>query len=187
MTGSIERRRALPPREFVASILIYRDGCLFWRVRPSSHFKTLRTANVWNGTWAGKRAGSPMLNGYRMISIDGVKFLEHRLICHLMNGVVGVSDEVDHIDHDHTNNHAENLRACTHAQNSMNQPGRQQKYGPLPRHVHWSARERKFKVTLRANGAVHFIGTFADLSQADAAARAARKRLHGEYEFGRAK
>lgn len=181
MTGSIERRRELPSADYLRTILAYKDGKLFWRSRPVASFASTRIANVWNGTWAGKRAGSPMRNGYRMVSIDGTKFLEHRLIHHMVKGPVRAEDTVDHEDHDHTNNREENLRLCTQAKNAMNQPGR--RGDAIPRHVYWSKRERKYKVSMRADGRQHFIGTYGSLSEASTAAEEARARLHGSFAY----
>lgn len=180
MTSAVVRRRPLPNADYLVSILTYEDGALFWKTRPVGMFKNARLAAIWNSRWAGTRAGSPMKNGYRMVSVNDTKLLEHRLIHHMVNGPVNFSDEVDHIDHDHTNNHAANLRLCTHAQNLMNQPGRT-RCRALPKHVHWSAREGKFKVALRANGRRLSIGTFETLEEAASAANAARKTHHGIF------
>lgn len=182
MSGAISRRRGLPAPEVLAEMLRYADGQLFWLTRPRHHFKTTRQMNIWNAMWAGKRAGSPTLNGYRSVGIDCTKFLEHRLIFYMVNGEISDTAEIDHIDRDRSNNRFENLRACTHTQNAMNQPGRKRTQA-LPKHVYWSKLEQKFKVYFRANGKRHNIGTFAGLAQAIAAAKNARARLHGEYEY----
>lgn len=175
--------KPLPPIEYLRECLEYRDGKLVWLERPEHHpFKDARMRNVWNGTYAGKQAGSEMANGYRLISLDNAKFLEHRIIYHMMRGPLDPSKFIDHIDYDHTNNRIENLRPCSHAENLMNQPGRLSKYGVLPKHVRWSKNERKFKVCMRANGSVHHIGTFETIDAAEAAAAKARQRLHGEFQ-----
>lgn len=125
-----------------------------------------------------------MTNGYRMVAILDTKFLESRLIFHMMIRPLVGRETVDHRDQDHSNNRHNNLRACSHARNLLNQPGRRSPDG-LPKHVHWSKRERKYKVSMRADGARHFIGTFSELADAAAAAADARSRLHGEFADNR--
>lgn len=172
--------KPLPGPDFLRECFEYvADGGLIWLPRPQHHFASLRLAAAWNGQWPGLRAGSPTANGYRSIIIDQVRYLEHRLIYHMMVAPVRVDQEVDHRSTDRSNNRQENLRASTHKQNAVNQPGRRD--GALPKHVYWSKRESKYKVQLRAGGKVHFIGTYAHLGEATAAADAARDRLHGEF------
>jgi hypothetical protein len=172
-------RRELPPAEFLLERLDYRDGALFWRERSASDFPTEKSAKIWNRTWAGKRAGGAMGNGYRMVAMLNTKFLEHRIIYQMMIGPLSHEVVVDHIDRDPTNNRPENLRACSHSQNHMNEEPRGATSGA--KHVYWSRAEKKYKVQMRADGRVVFIGTFADFSEAKAAAEAARQRLHGDF------
>lgn len=172
------RMKPLPSVEYLKERLVYRDGMLFWQKRPRGDFRTQRACSVWNARYGGKRAGCPMTNGYRLICLNEAKFLEHRVIFHMVKEPLTQFDYVDHRDTDHTNNHDDNLRKCTHAQNLKNQPARQ---NALPKHVCWSKRERKYKVGIRSDGVHHFIGTFADLGDAARAAEEASKRLHGEF------
>lgn len=178
MTGSVSRRLPMPDRGRLAEMLDYRDGALFWRERPRSHFTSDRNHAVWNGTWAGKRAGQMTANEYRLISIDKVRYLEHRLVYHLLRGPLQDALEIDHIDGNSLNNSIENLRTCSHAENNHNQKSRRP---GLPKNVFWSKNEQKYKVQVRCNRKVHFVGTFADLQSATAAAAAARAELHGEF------
>lgn len=172
--------KPMPDRGYLHECLRYEDGRLFWRNRPEHHFRSHKAWAIALATASGRRAGSPMRNGYRLIHLDGQKYLEHRLIYHMLISPLEEQQRVDHIDHDHTNNRWQNLRACSHAENAMNQPGRPSKYG-TPKGVHWSVREQKYKVAMRAGGKVHFVGTFATLEAASDAAHAARLRLHGQF------
>ena len=182
MTGAISTRihKPMPERRELERLLTFRDGRLYWRRRDRRDFSSDRAMNIWNSRYAGSVAGGAMSNGYRLISIGNSKYLEHRIIFHMIVRDLLPAECVDHIDLDQTNNSPTNLRACTHAQNLMNQPGRRP-HGSLPKHVSWSKRERKFKVGFRANGKQHHIGTFATVAEADEAARAARAALHGEF------
>lgn len=179
-TKADRKERSIPSAEFLHQRFAYCDGMLFWKARPLSDFRTKRAASSWNARYAGTRAGSPMSNGYRMIAILNTKFLEHRIIFQMMIRPLSHKERVDHVDQDFTNNRHQNLRACSHAQNLMNQPGRRSS-ACMPKHVYWSAREKKFKVAMRAKGIKHNIGTFKTLEEARSAAEAARMVLHGEY------
>lgn len=59
--------------------------------------------------------------GYRMIQIDGVRRTAHRLVWLWMTGE-WPADEVDHINHDRTDNRWSNLRAASRVQNRVNTP-----------------------------------------------------------------
>ncbi len=181
--GHTHSMKPLPAPAYLAEYLDYRNGQLFWKKRPDSlQLLSTRLRNSWDGRFLGKRAGSPMRHGYRLITVDGSRYLEHRIIFQMLRGPFDGGQYVDHINHDHTDNRIENLRLCSHAENLMNQPGRPSKYGALPKHVHWNENEQKYKVVLRANGKAHHIGTFSTLDEASTAAKDARARLHGEFK-----
>ena len=173
-------RRQLPSPEWLRERLEYRDGMLFWKHRPVSDFFDERAAKTWNAQNPGARAGSAMSNGYRMVSMLGTKFLEHRLIFQMEVRELQAGETVDHKDQNHTRNDVGNFRPCTHAQNLMNQPGRRPG-SALPKHVYWSKSEQRYKVQMRANGEVYHIGTFVELTDAAWAATDARARLHGAF------
>ena len=176
--------RPLPAPEWLRDRLEYRGGMLFWKQRPISDFFDERAFKIWNSQNANRRAGSSMSNGYRMVSMLGTKFLEHRIIFQMEKRALRAGETVDHSDQNHVRNEVDNFRGCTHAQNLMNQPGRRPG-SALPKHVYWSKREQRYKVAMRANGSVHNIGTYSDLEIASAAAKEARDRLHGEFADGR--
>ena len=182
MIGAISTRihKPMPERSELERLLTFRDGRLYWLPRGRKDFRSDRAMKSWNSRYAGAVAGGIMSNGYRLISIGNSKYLEHRIIFHMLVRDLHPEECIDHIDLDISNNSIGNLRACTHAQNLMNQPGRRP-LGSLPKHVFWSKREQKFKVGFRANGKRHHVGTFGTAAEADEAARAARAVLHGEF------
>ena len=169
----------MPDAAYLRSILEYRDGQVFWKPRDVARFRNERLSKIWNSCWAGKRAGGPMSGGYRMIAVDGVRFLEHRVIHHAFIRPLEHGQEVDHINCDRSDNRIENLRACTHAENSMNQPGRRD--GRVPKHVCWSKSEKKYKVRMRVNGTALNLGTYDTLEEASEFAHRYRCELHGDY------
>lgn len=92
----------------------------------------------------------------------------HREIMDTPKGI-----DVDHIDGDGLNNQDENLRNCTHSQNSMNTKGRGRtsKY----RGVSFNKASGKWVVLLRVDGKVKWIGS--STSEIEAA------RIHDDFVF----
>lgn len=74
----------------------------------------------------GDTAGILQPDGYRYITINGNKFLEHRLAWFYMTGSFpsGEQNYIDHIDGNKSNNRIGNLRVCSDAENKRNR-GRQ--------------------------------------------------------------
>jgi hypothetical protein len=89
----------------VLELLKYEDGRLYWKVNRGG------TAR------AGSEAGADSW-GVRYILVDGKRFATHRLVFLIHNGYL--PQYVDHIDRNPLNNHIENLREATNAENAMN-------------------------------------------------------------------
>lgn len=177
--------KPLPPMELLRSIFHYkRNGQLFWK-RRTVGFASNRACSIWNSRFVGMRAGYRMQTGYRLITVNNVRYLEHRIIYHLLRGPLSSKDYVDHLDYNAANNKISNLRKCSHAQNLMNQPGRSRK--GLPKHVTWSNLEQKYKVKIRSHGAIYNLGTFAILDHAIKAAERGAAELHGAFRFKEAR
>jgi hypothetical protein len=97
-----------PSQEFLKDLLKYENGMLFYIKSPP------RTKLI------GTRVGTNGPKHYRVVTINGEVFLEHRLIYILLNGVIPDNLVIDHIDRDPSNNKIENLRAISQAGNSLN-------------------------------------------------------------------
>jgi hypothetical protein len=110
-------------------------------------------------------------SGYVRTEVDGQSFSLHRLI------LKAPADQfVDHINGDVLDNRRANLRPATRSQNMQNQRGAQRNSASGRRGVirrHYGA----YQVRLGVAGKTLYLGTFSDLEQADAVARAARARL----------
>lgn len=76
-----------------------------------------RTAKV------GRRVGTKGTKGYRQVRVDSKQYREHRLIWLL--ATKSWPDNIDHIDHDKSNNKLGNLRSVTHKENIRHGSGRQ--------------------------------------------------------------
>lgn len=100
-------RGAMPTYERVRELFDYRDGALFWKVSTRRDFKP------------GHRAGGSHGCGYRSVSFDGMKFLEHRVIFLWHHGY-WPENGVDHIDRCRDNNRIENLREVSRSCNALN-------------------------------------------------------------------
>lgn len=85
------------------------SGKLFWKIRPATH------------TLAGAEAGRlNKNNGYIMVGYKGKQLRAHRVIMKIITGGYDESLQIDHIDHDRTNNRPENLRLVTLQTNNKN-------------------------------------------------------------------
>lgn len=113
-------------QEYVRKLFSYNQitGELAWRPRNSSEFKTERSFRSWSSRHANKRAGGVTCAGcgkykFRRVRVDGRLYTEHRLAWLWMTGEYdGV--EIDHINHDATDNRWSNLRRVDRAQNCRN-------------------------------------------------------------------
>jgi hypothetical protein len=72
------------------------------------------------GKYPGDLAGTIRSSGYIGIKLNGKEYPAHHLAWFWCFGLW--PKEVDHIDHNKLNNAIKNLRAVTHAENSLNRP-----------------------------------------------------------------
>jgi len=163
-------------------------GEIFWKARPVSHFPakgkrpSLQISNMWNAKFSGKRAGRIMVGrcAYRQIGLDGIRYLEHRIIA-AMSGIP-VDRVIDHMDGDSLNNHPSNLRAATHRQNSMNNSGwRSRDSYPGVYLKKTKAGENRWIAIIRLEKSGKSCGTYGSYEEAKAARIAAELSLRGEY------
>lgn len=143
-------------------------GVLTRKTAPSNHVKI------------GDVAGS-IRNGYLVTAIKNKAYLNHRIIfLHYYGYLPKIIDHVNGVPND---NRIENLRACTHSQNSHNS-GKRKNNRVGFKNVSIHRPKGKYLVQLVIDGKKRHIGLYSDINEANEAAIAARIRHHGEFYCG---
>lgn len=127
----------------------------------------------------GERAGSTYSNGYRIITIDGARYSEHRLAFLAVTGA-WPTDLVDHVNGAKDDNRWSNLRPANHLQNTVNRPS----HNPLGRGVRLN-RSGTYRATITVSRRKISLGSYQTPEEAHAVFMSAARELHGE--FARAK
>ena len=142
------------------TIKAFRDGRIF----------TLFTYKDGREKW-NERTSNPNSRGYIHIGIGGKQYKAHRLI---MLAFVGESDQdVDHINRIKTDNRFENLRYCTHIENSLNRDWVDNAKGYYWHHTKWRA-------SIRINNKLKNLGRFDNEQEARQAYLDARLKYRNE-------
>lgn len=166
-----------PPVEFLAEALeLTSDGKLVWRVRPQTHFLTLKGMRIFNTQYAGTPAGQVLfpLKNYRVvwITFNGKRYqiMEHIVVWALTYGEYP-SGEIDHKDGNGFNNCPYNLRLTDRVGNMHNK--RQYKNNSSGHvGVNWYSRYSKWAAQGTHEGKKKTLGYFERLEDAVAARQA---------------
>lgn len=172
------KSKNIPSSDYLRECFDYVDGCLIWRNRPKSHFKTKRAYGMWNAKNAGNKAGR-VLSGlceYIQIGLDNKRYLAHRLIL-AMHGVQ-LGEVVDHINGCGTDNRIENLRVATQKENAKNHSGWKKK---SIRPGVFELKNGKFSACIRINGKQKSLGRFNTVNEAIDARVIAERIIYGEF------
>lgn len=157
-------------QEIVKSLMEYNPetGVCTWRERGVPSF---------DAKFAGGRAGTIQTDKYgkkrRQVSVKGKLYKEHRVIWLYMTGHMP-DDEIDHINHDATDNRWENLREATRHENAKNLSMSSLNTSGFPG-VRWEEKRGKWYARIRVNKAERSLGRFDDLENAKQAVIDARK------------
>lgn len=173
--------------EYLRQCLVYnpRTGEFHWRARPVEHFrdkashKRSHVCALWNGRFAGKKAGSICFAGYVEIGLDDERYLAHRLAWFYMTGE-WPEQEIDHIDLIKNNNRFANLRIATSTENRCNR-GLQSNNTSGIKGVSWYKAGRKWRADISVSNKYKFLGYFQTKAEAAHAYECAALKLHGEF------
>ncbi len=162
--------KSLPPRDRLHQIFEYSEGegGLINRIKRGTAVK-------------GRRAGVIAGHGYRLITVDNVRYTEHRLVWWMLTGED--PSVLDHIDRCRDNNRIENLRPATRSQNSANSPNRVSQLG-IPGVRILRGREgnkRPYAAYLSHQGKQDHLGYYATPEEAFEVHKAAHIARYGEY------
>lgn len=178
----------LPNPALLRKLLRYEPdtGKLFWRERPVEMFNdgsrggAKAACGQWNSRWAGKEAFTAGNGtGYRRGRIFYRQHLSHRVIWAMETGA-WPDGEIDHKDHDRSNNIFDNLREATHAENMKNQTMRSTNTSGIMG-VYWDKINRKWVANIFSTGKRRYLGTFTDKQDA-IGARVAAEIKYGYHE-----
>lgn len=120
-------------------------------------------------------AGTPSIDRYVTIMVDGVAYFAHRLAWLYMTGE-WPRGYVDHINGTKDDNRFANLRDATGSQNQANRgPGKNNKSGH--KGISFNKRQRKWVAEIQ-------IGSFVNLEDAVEAHRRVERFVRGDFAFG---
>lgn len=124
-----------------------------------------------NGNWFSDKAG------YIEGRINKQKIKLHRFITNCPDGL-----EVDHINHDKSDNRKENLRIVNRSQNNMNHSVRQNSRSKVAG-VTWYERYNAWQASITVNKQCIYLGRYKDLEKAIQVRKEAEKKYFGEYAY----
>jgi len=139
-------------QELVRKMFEYRDGKLFRRITRSQRNKV------------GDEAGTLEKSGYKRFSIDGKHYRVHRIVWLYHYGEFP-DGQIDHINHDRTDNRIENLEMKSNLANARNQRVRKNNTsGALG--VTWFKRDKKWRAAIQVLSKNIHLGYFDTIEEA---------------------
>ena len=159
-------------QERLKYLMRYENGKLYW-IRPTANWMK-----------SGVEAGFLVNTGYRLARVDGHSIMLHRLVFLYHHGYT--PEIVDHIDGNKLNNHIENLRPATRAQNNQNARTRKDNKSGQ-KGVRWREDQQKWIVTIAVDKKKHHLGYYTAFEVAKNAYLIAAQHLHGEFATKRGK
>jgi hypothetical protein len=173
--------KPLPDQALLRQLLDYdpSTGILTWKARPPSMFPEGRWGRVheakrFNTAYAGKVAFTQVHGGYFRGLIFGEGYFAHRIIWKWWHGAD--PDQVDHENHDTSDNRIANLRDVDCVTNSQNTKLLKTNSSGCSGVV-WHKRDRRWQASIRYGGKKHHLGLFARLEDAVRVRREAEVRL----------
>lgn len=154
-------------KERLNEMFEYKDGELFWKIKTKRPQQKI-----------GDRAGTFIGDGRRYVSVDGVRYGEHRVIYFMHHGYTDLF--IDHRDRNPNNNRIDNLRAATKGQNEQNTEKRATNTSGY-KGVSFNKRKSKWRATIAVNGKQKSLGYHSSPDVAFAAYKDAAVKFYGEF------
>lgn len=140
-------------------------GRLHWKIKTG---RSVKIGNV---------AGAPRKDGYWRVQVNNKRYLAHRVIWIMHNGKIPDGMQIDHINHDPSNNLLENLRLVTIQENAMNRSIQSNSSSVMG--VYWNSQRNKWQAQIKTNGKNKNLGRFINLQDAVST----RKQAEIKYGF----
>ena len=171
-------------QDLVKELLHYnhKTGVFTWKERALKWFKSERSQKIWNSRYSGKETGYHNSHiGYVMITLFNKSYYAHRLAFLYM--VNEMPEQVDHINHDRTDNRWPNLRQSSMAGNRLNMSKSKANTSGTTG-VYWNSDLSKWQVKIGVEGKSLHVGVFDDLDDAIAARMDANKKYNFHPNHG---
>lgn len=107
----------------------------------------------------GDVAGTLTKNGYIHVKIKQKRFYAHRIVWEMRNGKIPEEMQIDHINHNRTDNGIENLRLVTRSDNRKNS-GKYANNSSGVNGIHWCNERKKWVAQIRVNDKRINLGRF---------------------------
>lgn len=162
-------------------------GILIWKDRPRGHFNTDRGHKTFLSQKYGKETGCVSTTScgmsYIKVAINKKLYLAHRIIWIMVNGDIPDGFEIDHIDHDGTNNSINNLRLVCSSDNKKNRTKvKTNKSGCMG--VYFNRRINKWVAEIVSKGDHIGLGSYSDKNDAIEARRKAEIKFKFHNNHG---
>lgn len=160
-------------------------GKLFWKARPVSMFRNgghsaEHNAAKWNARYAGQEAFTiDDGRGYLSGTFMGTQLFAHRVVYAMYHGSWPDSD-IDHVDHNRTNNRPDNLREADASINCKNQSRTLRNTSGVCG-VTWDKSRGKWHASIRVDGQMINLGRYVNIEDA-AAVRAEAEARYGFHQ-----
>ena len=118
-----------------------------------------------------RRIGHHESKGYRVFTIDGKQYKEHRVIWEMHHGPIPKGMQIDHINRIKDDNRIENLRLVTHTQNQWNKD---------PKGYTWNKADQVWQAQIQRDGKIRYLGRYNTETEARNAYLKAKEE-HNEY------
>lgn len=129
--------------------------------------------------WKGQPVGTQRNDGAVIIQVSGVFYRAHRLAWLYMTGEWPI-EEIDHINHDRSDNRWVNLRVATRLQNEWNKPHRKDNVAGY-KGVGWRKDKHKWRARIRVNKSEISLGYYSNPKDAALAYDQAAVKYFGEF------